>query len=58
MALGGICDWGFFITLGDCGHLAGWVLVEIVEHHLVVVRGLRSVAIVRGIVFTPREIHK
>ena len=52
MALGGLCDSRFPVTL------AGSVLVEIVEHHLVVVWGLRSLAIVRGFVLTPRKIRK
>jgi hypothetical protein len=28
VALGGICDLGFLVILGDCHHLDGLVLVE------------------------------
>ena len=28
MALGGICDLGFLVILGDCHHIDGLVLVE------------------------------
>jgi hypothetical protein len=28
VALGGLCNSGFHVTLGECRHLAGLVLVE------------------------------
>jgi hypothetical protein len=28
VALGGDCDCGFLITLGDCHHLDGWWFVD------------------------------
>jgi hypothetical protein len=28
VALGGDCDCGFLITLGDCHHLDGWLFVD------------------------------
>jgi len=43
--------YGFFVTLGWCHHLDVLELVEIIEHHLVIVGGSNQV-IVRGFVVT------
>ena len=50
MALGGLCDSGFLVTLGDCHHLAGLVLVVDHGENLGDCWCLWSLAIVRGFV--------
>ena len=53
VALGNICDCGFLVTLSDCHHLAGLVLVVDHGENLGGFWSLRSLSIVMGFVFIP-----